>query len=157
MAVTVGAALRPGPVELAPRERQVLALLGAGRAYGAIAKELGIAARTARSHGESARRKLRVRCSAGAVGAAIRDGHLPVQADPNPPMVDAWERYVIALLAAGWTEELIARFIGRSRGRVHEALEDLRRRLGAINHAHLVMRAAQAGAYPDPVLSRGKQ
>jgi DNA-binding NarL/FixJ family response regulator len=38
------------PVTLSPRQREVVALIAAGRTYAQVARELGIAKRTVRAH-----------------------------------------------------------------------------------------------------------
>ena len=67
----------PEPIEaprLSPRERQVLALLVDGAPNKAIARTLGISARTAKFHVAAVLGKLAARNRAEAVAIALRDG-----------------------------------------------------------------------------------
>ena len=63
-------------VELTPRQRQVLRLLGDGRTTGKIASELGIADETARNHIKAVLRALGARSRLEAVVAARHHGLL---------------------------------------------------------------------------------
>lgn len=63
-------------VELTPRQRQVLRLLGDGRTTGKIASELGIAEETARNHIKAVLRALGARSRLEAVVAARHRGLL---------------------------------------------------------------------------------
>jgi len=63
-------------VELTPRQRQVLQLLGDGRTTGKIASELGIAEETARNHIKAVLRALGARSRLEAVVAARHHGLL---------------------------------------------------------------------------------
>jgi DNA-binding CsgD family transcriptional regulator len=63
-------------VELTPRQRQVLQLLGDGRTTGKIASELGIAEETARNHIKAVLRALGARSRLEAVVAARHSGLL---------------------------------------------------------------------------------
>jgi PAS domain S-box-containing protein len=63
-------------VELTPRQRQVLQLLGEGRTTATIASDLGIAGETARNHIKAVLRALGARSRLEAVVAARREGLL---------------------------------------------------------------------------------
>ncbi|MDX6482286.1 MAG: hypothetical protein QOE95_57, partial [Gaiellaceae bacterium] len=63
-------------VELTPRQRQVLQLLGDGRTTVTIASDLGIADETARNHIKAVLRALGARSRLEAVVAARREGLL---------------------------------------------------------------------------------
>ncbi|MEH3144512.1 MAG: response regulator transcription factor [Methylobacterium frigidaeris] len=58
---------------LTPRERQVLALLGAGRSHGAIAGELGVSYKTVANAATQLRHKLGVRSLADLIRIAVRE------------------------------------------------------------------------------------
>jgi len=63
-----------GPVELTRREREVLALMVDGAPNKAIARALGISARTAKFHVAAILGKLHAPNRAGAVAIALREG-----------------------------------------------------------------------------------
>jgi DNA-binding NarL/FixJ family response regulator len=67
---------------LTTRERQVLALIAAGRSGKQIAAELGITLRTARAHREKLARKLGTSSTAWLTRYAIEHGMDTVAADP---------------------------------------------------------------------------
>jgi DNA-binding NarL/FixJ family response regulator len=77
-----GAASRPAPViDVTPRERQVLELLGQGLDARVIARTLGISLHTSRGHVKSLLAKLHAHSQLEAVVNATRAGLLP---DPRP-------------------------------------------------------------------------
>jgi RNA polymerase sigma factor (sigma-70 family) len=63
--------------KLTPREREILRLLGAGKSNKAIARELVISERTARTHVSNLLRKLRVSSRTQAALLAVREGLAP--------------------------------------------------------------------------------
>ena len=65
------------PVQLAPRELDVLAWVALGYTNGEVASEMGIAVETVKSYLRSAMRKLHARTRTQAVVAARRAGLLP--------------------------------------------------------------------------------
>ena len=68
---------RPRPVPLTPRERDVLALLAAGRSNREIARELAVSERTARTHVSNILGKLGVASRTQAALWAVREGIAP--------------------------------------------------------------------------------
>jgi DNA-binding NarL/FixJ family response regulator len=77
----------PDPYEtLTPRERQVLHLAAEGLGNAAVAKRLGISARTAETHRARALHKLALRNQTDLVRWAIARGIIPLSGDgPRPP------------------------------------------------------------------------
>ncbi|WP_407528941.1 response regulator [Methylobacterium oryzisoli] len=69
------AASRPDPfAALTARERQILALLGAGRSHGAIAEELAVSYKTVANACSQMRHKLGARSLADLIRIAVREG-----------------------------------------------------------------------------------
>ena len=62
----------------------------------------------------------------------------------TPPFTDD-ERLMLAMLAAGWTHDRIARRVGRSRHAVGVHLTRIYKRIGAVNAANAVAIAIRDG------------
>jgi DNA-binding NarL/FixJ family response regulator len=64
--------LRPPPLPLSAREREVFLRIGAGASNLVIARELGVSVKTIETHRENIKRKLGIDSAHGLLGAAVR-------------------------------------------------------------------------------------
>jgi len=127
--------MRHGRIKaLTPREREVIALVAAGRSSGLIATELGVSSRTVEAH---------VRAAMGKLGASTR-GHAVVLAADHTGEVPfrtlrCGPRRLLAELATGKTVSAAARSLHISRRTAHRWLEQTRRTLGADSNVQVLI------------------
>lgn len=135
---------------LTPRELQVLDLIGQRMTNAEIARQLGLAETTVKSHVRRMleRAGVRRRTDLADLGtrAKVPRAPRPRPRLPLPVALDPAQRRLVALVAQGRTLREIAAELGVSVPKADYRIKALRRRLGAADRAQLVRIAADIEA-----------